>query len=316
MVLSPKLAPFQLKPTFSERPWGRRDLRPWYTAEQVGVTKEPVGEAWLTGPDSVVADGPLAGMTLATVAQQHGEALLGAWRDEGEFPLLLKLLFPDQKLSVQVHPDDAQAQAMGQRRGKTECWYVVAAEPGAAVACGLLPEATPERVRSAVTDGSMESLLRKVEVAAGDMVFVDAGTVHAIEPGVTLLETQQTSDTTFRIFDYGRPRALHLEQGIGVMKMQTAAGKVQPKLMDKGTRLIEQKYFTVDRFALQGGHALTLEDAAGKPYCISTLDGAGTLTSEQGAVPLERGTAIVVPASTGPVTLTAEDDLLCVRSMP
>ena len=119
-----EVAPFRLKPWFSERPWGRRDLRPWYA--DTG-TKELVGEAWLTGPQCLVETGELEGRTLASLAKELG----------GEFPLLVKLLFPNEKLSVQVHPDDAQAQAVGEARGKTECWYVLEAEKGAAVALGL-----------------------------------------------------------------------------------------------------------------------------------------------------------------------------------
>src|ERR1035438_7884868 len=124
-----KLGPFRLAPWFSPRPWGRRDLRPWYAA--TGTT-EPVGEAWLTGPQCVVETGAMVGQTLAAVTAEAGGALLGAGSGP-EFPLLVKLLFPDDKLSVQVHPDDAHAQAMGQPRGKTECWYVLEAKPGATI---------------------------------------------------------------------------------------------------------------------------------------------------------------------------------------
>ena len=118
------VAPFRLKPWFSERVWGKKDLTPWYA--ETG-TKELVGEAWLTGPQCVVETGAFAGQTLASVAEKLG----------GEFPLLVKMLFPSDKLSVQVHPDDAQAQAMGETRGKTECWYVLEAEPGAYVCAGV-----------------------------------------------------------------------------------------------------------------------------------------------------------------------------------
>src|ERR1019366_8969777 len=192
-----------------------KDLRPWSAA--TGTT-EPVGEAWLTGPESVVETGAMAGRTLAAVAAEAGEGLLGGGGG-AEFPLLVKLLFPNDKLSVQVHPDDAQAQAMGQPRGKTECWYVLEAAPGATIALGLRPGATPEAVRAGIANGTLEELVEQVPVSVGDMVFVDAGTVHAIGPGVVLLETQQTSDTTFRMYDYGRPRELHVEDGLRVMKL-------------------------------------------------------------------------------------------------
>src|ERR1035438_6774968 len=129
-----KLGPFRLAPWFSSRPWGRKDLRPWYAA--TGTT-EPVGEAWLTGPESAVETGAFAGKTLAAVVAENSGAVVGAGSGEvggAEFPLLVKLLFPNDKLSVQVHPDDAHAQAMGQPRGKTECWYVLEAKPGATIA--------------------------------------------------------------------------------------------------------------------------------------------------------------------------------------
>ncbi len=310
------LPPFLLKPVFSSRPWGRRDLSPWYSVEESTANSDPIGEAWLTGPQSVVAEGELAGKTLQQIAWESREALLGEWREENEFPLLLKLLFPDDKLSVQVHPDDAQAKQIGQPRGKTECWYVVNADPGATVACGLLPGVQPEQMREAAKDGSMESLLRFLPVSTGDMVFVDAGTVHAIGPGVTLLETQQTSDTTFRLFDYGRPRELHLDSGIAVSRAETRAGKVQPVSTAQGTRLIAEQYFTVDRFALRAGEELILSDAAGKPHCFTTLEGSGTLEAADGTAALGKAAATVVPACTTKLTVRAQNDLIAVRSMP
>ncbi len=290
------LAPFRLRPWFSERVWGRTDLRPWYEATG---TDKPVGEAWLTGPESVVDTGAMAGRTLAEVAREFGAELLGGGlgpAEAAEFPLLVKILFPSDKLSVQVHPDDAQARAMGERRGKTECWYVLEAEPGAAVALGMKPEATPERVRAAVADGTLESLMTMLPVRRGDMVFVDAGTVHAIGPGVTLLETQQTSDITFRMFDYGRPRELHVEQGLAVMRSRTRAGKVAPWAMDGWTRLIEEVYFSVDRFDLAPGEVVAV--AMPGPGCLVGLDGSADVLSDadQGQVAMERGQAIVVPA--------------------
>lgn len=311
------LSPFVLKPVFSPRPWGRRDLSPWYAAQDLPQTEEPIGEAWLTGPACLAEGRGVDGLELRRIAELHGAALLGDWRAEGEFPLLLKLLFPDAKLSVQVHPDDAQAQAMGEPRGKTECWYVVAAEPGAEVACGLRDGVEPEQMRTAAADASMESLLRMVPVTAGDMVFVDAGTVHAIGPGVTLLETQQTSDTTYRLYDYGRPRELHLERGIAVSRSQTRAGKVEPTALEQGTRLIREQYFAVDRFELQAGECMHLRDAVGRPHCFTTLIGEGSLR-EVGAVDgpvLRRAASVIVPACCGAVELTATEAMVVVRSM-
>jgi mannose-6-phosphate isomerase len=292
-----ELGPFRLAPWFSKRPWGRLDLRPWY--ESTG-TSEPVGEAWLTGPESVVETGPMAGRTLAQVAAEAGEALLGAGRIDkskgAEFPLLVKLLFPNDKLSVQVHPDDAQAQELGQPRGKTECWYVLEAAPSATIGLGLREGATAEAVRAGIADGTLEQLMEWVPVAVGDMVFVDAGTVHAIGPGVVLLETQQTCDTTFRMYDYGRPRELHVEQALRTMKTQTAAGKVKPVAMDGFTRLIEQKYFVVDRYDIGGvGEVVVKVGGAG---CLVGLTGsAAVIGGPEGEVELVPGKAVVVPTN-------------------
>ena len=309
---SNQLGPFRLAPWFSPRVWGRPDLRPWYAS--TGTT-ELVGEAWLTGPECVVETGAMAGRTLAAVVAEAGEALLGpgcACDGGAEFPLLVKMLFPNDKLSVQVHPDDAQAQAMGQARGKTECWYVLEAEPGAAVALGLREGATAEGVRGAVADGSLEELMEWVPVSVGDMVFVDAGTVHAIGPGVVLLETQQTCDVTFRLYDYGRPRELHLEQGLQVMRTQTAAGKVKPRAMGGFVRLIEQQYFVVDRYDVSGeGDVTVATDGAG---CLVCLSGRGMVESQgSDAVEMLPGRAVVLPVGIGPVVVRSHAGASFVR---
>ncbi len=294
------LAPFRLKPWFSERVWGKKDLRPWY--ESTG-TDELVGEAWLTGPESEVETGELAGRPLGLVAEEFGEELLGV-AEGGEFPLLVKILFPNDKLSVQVHPDDAQAQAMGQPRGKTECWYVLEAEPGAAVALGLKAGSTAASVEAAIANGTLEDLLVQVPVVKGDMIFVDAGTVHAIGPGVVLLETQQTSDTTFRLFDYGRPRELHVQQGLAVTKFATRAGKVAPREMDGFVRLIEEQYFTVDRFDLEELEEIRLPVTG--PGCLVGLSGTVAVITPNEEVELLPGQAVVVPVGCGEVILEAE----------
>ena len=276
---TPAFEPFRLTPTFAERIWGRTDLRPWYLDTR---TQHKIGEAWLTGPQSGVETGRFAGQTLGEIAPQITS-------DGGEFPLLVKMLFPNDKLSVQVHPDDQQAQAIGLLHGKTECWYVLAAEPGATVACGLEPGVTVEAVRSAVASETLESLLTMVPVSVGDMVFVDAGTVHAIGPGVTLLEVQQTCDVTYRLYDYGRPRELHLEAGLAVIKTKTDAGKIAPQAMDGFTRLIESKYFVVDRYELAAGQSAAVENPSAG--CVVGLAGDGCV----GGVKVVSGQAVVLP---------------------
>jgi len=260
-----------------------------------------VGEAWLTGPQCEVEEGELEGKTLDALTGELG----------GEFPLLVKLLFPNDKLSVQVHPDDAQAQAAGEARGKTECWYVLEAEPGASVMLGLKPGVDAKMIAASVADNTMESLVEKVPVSVGDMIFVDAGTVHAIGPGVVLLETQQTSDVTYRLYDYGRPRELHLEQGLKVIRPKTAAGKVAPKEMDGFTRLIEQKYFIVDRFDL--GEMQERPVAMDGPGCLVGIKGNAWVITPGDEVELEPGKAVVIPQGVGEVIVEAEEGASFVR---
>ena len=206
------------------RVWGAETLPTWFPAPAKG---KPIGEAWLTAGECTVEGETSHGRPFAELVKRS-PAKFGADSSTTEFPLLLKLLFPREKLSVQVHPDDTLARSLGQRRGKTECWYVLSAEPGASVMLGFAEDITPAQVREAITAGTLEQKLRSFPVKAGDMVYIPAGTVHAIGPGMMLLETQQTSDVTYRLFDYGRPRELHVEQGIAVMKTTTEAGIVAP----------------------------------------------------------------------------------------
>ena len=138
----------------------------------------------------------------------------------------MKFLFTSQKLSVQVHPDDERAHKMGQPSGKTECWYVLRADPGAQVALGLKPGVTLEQLEQAIHATTAENLLNWVPANAGDTLYVDGGTVHTIGGGLIIVETQQTSDITYRLYDYGRPRELHIAEGLAATKLKTCAGKV------------------------------------------------------------------------------------------
>ncbi len=221
-----ELYPLLLKPQFVERIWGTRDLSPLFGP---APGEAPIGEVWLTGDENQVANGALAGMSLAELCRRYGRELVGESAPQANrFPLLVKFIFPRDKLSVQVHPDDETARRAGLPNGKTECWYVLQAEPGAKVGLGLKPGTTREQFAQAIREVRAEALLNWMEVRAGEMIYVDAGTVHAIGPGVVLLETQQNSDTTYRLYDYGRPRELHVEQGLAALKERTRAGKVEP----------------------------------------------------------------------------------------
>jgi mannose-6-phosphate isomerase len=168
--------------------------------------------------------------TLPTPFGDTGARRIGEIRFEGpaELPLLAKYIFTSEKLSIQVHPDDAAARARGLRRGKSECWSILDAEPGAVLGLGLKRETTREALRAAAQDGSIEAMIDWVPVAAGDFFFVPAGTVHAIGAGIALLEFQQASDVTYRLYDYGRPRALHLDEGLAVATLGPYVSRPAP----------------------------------------------------------------------------------------
>jgi mannose-6-phosphate isomerase len=245
------LSPFRLEPLFVERIWGTPDLSPWYDFRvDASSGRQPIGEVWLTGDSCKVAGGDLDGKTLSEVFAGHADAMLGERAAEtmkGQSPLLLKVIFAKEKLSVQVHPDDRLAQKYGEPRGKTECWYALTADPGAEVAAGLEPGTTLDQIEREVADGTLEKSLTVLPVAAGDMVFVDAGTVHAIWPGSVLLETQQNCDLTYRLFDYGRPRELHVAKAIEAIRLATDAGKIAPVRLEDRTVLIDRQYFCVEK---------------------------------------------------------------------
>ncbi len=295
-----------MMPEFRERVWGTRDLAPIY-ARVVG--KEPIGEVWLTGDECKVANGPFSGVTLGELCRQHGRALVGDVAPQADrFPLLIKFLFPKEKLSVQVHPDDAGAQALGLPNGKTECWYVARSIAGAKVGLGLRPGTSREQFAKAIEEKRAEELMNWVEVKTGDMIYVDAGTVHAIAPGSILVETQQNSDTTFRLYDYGRPRELHLEQGLRAMREKTGAGKSVPVRVDEPnharTILVASQSFVVESFSTEKPLTLTAERGRSSAEVLVAVDGCGVVES-QGAQPVSfnRGEAVIIPASVRSYTL-------------
>lgn len=298
-VVFAALSPFRIEPRFVTRVWGFRDLRPWY--DRV-AGEDPVGEVWLTGDDCLVGSGPNGGKTLGRVFEEFPAAMLGADLADQGSPLLIKVLFAREKLSVQVHPDDALAQKYGQPRGKAECWYALAAEPGAEVAAGLKPGVTLEQVRNGIQNGTLESSLQMLPVAAGDMVFVDAGTVHAIWPGSILLETQQNSDITYRMYDYGRPRELHVDKSIEATRLVTHAGKVAPTVLADRTVLIQSEYFCVERIPVEVSRSSTTlpgeaEKAAGLSYLFAAAGSARLASPGFGELELTPRGIVAVPAT-------------------
>jgi mannose-6-phosphate isomerase len=301
------LYPLLMLPGFDSRPWGSQDLSPIYPNHKF---ETKIGEAWLSGDDCKVANGPLAGKTLAQLSEQYQRELVGdAARDARRFPLLLKFLFPHEKLSVQVHPDDEQALRVGQPWGKTECWYVAHAKPGSQIALGLKPGVSAQKLEEAIHANRAEEVLNWINVYAGDMIYVAGGTVHTLGPGSVIVETQQQSDTTYRLYDYGRPRELHLKDGIAAVRVNAKSGKVvRPAPVEiRGSRnrhvpLVAAPYFVVDIFEAKDGLKLATGDESGKTsvQILVAVEGCGVIeASGMESVTLAKGDAVVIPASVG-----------------
>jgi len=292
------LSPFRIEPRFVTRVWGSRDLRPWFDRTADG---DPLGEVWLTGDECLVATGAHAGKTLGALFAEAPEQLLGKGAAASGSPLLLKVIFAREKLSVQVHPDDALAQKYGQPRGKTECWYALAAEPGAQVAAGLKPGVALDQVRAGIANGTLEESLQVLDVAAGDMVYVDAGTVHAIWPGSVLLEAQQNCDLTYRMYDYGRPRELHVEKSLEATRLTTRAGKVPPRTLADRTILVDESYFCVERIPVEFTRSSSTmpgpgETAPGLSYLFAAAGSARLTSPGFGQLDLPARGVVAVPA--------------------
>lgn len=206
--------------TVVRKPWGKTDLRPWSELGHDGVA---VGELWFQRAD----------------------------RQAPEPELLLKLLFTDEPLSIQVHPDDTFAQSIGLPHGKTEAWYVLSASPEAQVALGLKRVLTPPQLRAVVADGTISELVHWQGVEAGEAILVPAGTIHAIGAGLVIAEIQQRSDATFRLFDYGRQRELHLDGGVGASKAGPAIPRMSPSRLSEAREVMAvSRYFVLERIDL------------------------------------------------------------------
>jgi mannose-6-phosphate isomerase len=314
------LYPFLLQPLFDPRPWGTLDLSPIYSRR----FDEKIGESWLTGDHCKIQNGPLAGKSLAEMASRYKRELVGdAAADETRFPLLAKFLFPHEKLSVQVHPDDKDARAIGQPWGKTECWYVAHATPEAEIGLGLKLGTTRAEFERSIHENRAEELLNWIKVTAGDLIYVAGGTVHTLGPGAIIVETQQQSDTTFRLYDYGRPRELHLESGLRVIKDRVASGKVRPRAFSKfGMNgngvlpLVESPYFSVERLELHGEHEFDFsrEDRSSAQILVAITGSATLAAAGCDAVKFGKGDAIVVPASISQFKVQPEGKVQFLRS--
>jgi mannose-6-phosphate isomerase len=244
------------------------------------------------------------------LSEEYQRELVGdAARDPKRFPLLLKFLFPHEKLSVQVHPDDEQALRVGQPWGKTECWYIAHAKSGAQIALGLKPGVTVKQLEEAIHQKRAEEVLNWINVYAGDMIYVAGGTVHTLGPGSVVVETQQQSDTTYRLYDYGRPRELHLKDGMAAVKEKVNSGKVvrpAPEQIfgskNRHAPLVGAPYFVVDMFEAKEPFELATRDDSGRSsvQILVAVEGCGVIeVAGMDPVTLAKGDGVVVPACVG-----------------
>ncbi|MFW5772586.1 MAG: type I phosphomannose isomerase catalytic subunit [Phototrophicaceae bacterium] len=313
----PPLYPLLLHPSLHVKVWGGRQL-----ADVMGKnlpTAEPYGESWELHDSATVAEGMLAGRRLGNVLAQYGTALIGPGSDPAEgFPLLVKLLDAADWLSVQVHPDDAQAAELeGQPRGKTEAWYILAAEPDARLVIGVKPGTDRDEMAAAIRENRLEALLVYADIRAGDALYMPAGTVHAIGPGTLIYEVQQSSDTTYRLYDWGRPgldgqpRPLHIDKGVRVSNTESL-----PRLShtqrsgESEQRIIEGEFFTTVLHLLAPTAPADLDTGGDTFHALTCIEGRARVSTERVSVAMQKGQTVLVPAAVGAYSLAGQGQVL------
>jgi len=306
--------PLKFRPIFKERIWGGRRLAEMFGKKLPAGKK--IGESWeladLPEDKSIVVNSELAGMTVGGVANRYAAQIMGSDRFIGPFPLLLKLLDAEDVLSVQVHPDAETCTRMGKGAPKAECWYVIAAEPGAVIYKGLKKGVTKQDFEKAIREGSVAELLVKVEVYPGECHMLPAGTPHAIGAGIVIAEIQTPSDTTYRVFDWsrvdekGEPRELHISEALESIHF----GGQELSVTGVG-RLADTEYFKVDKGHQSRGAEVLLE---GSMRILMVMSGGGRIVSPK-TMPVEfaAGETVLVPASfQGVCTFAVETEYLTI----
>ena len=310
-----QLYPLKLKPAVKEIIWGGDKLKTAYGKE---APFEKLAESWelTVRPDgmNVIANGEYAGMTLGEYIEKAGNSVIAEGYDADRFPLLIKFIDARDRLSIQVHPSDDYALANENEYGKTEVWYIMEADEGAELVFGLSRDYTKEAFDKAVADNTVETLLNRVKVHAGEVYFIPSGLVHAIGAGILICEIQQNSNVTYRVYDYGRlgkdgkPRETHVEQAKKVIVNYTpeeiealrfAAAKERTD-----TLLTACDKFTVNRYEFT---ALTLNAGKDSFLSVTFLDGDGTIEADGVCYPFAKGDTYYIPAGMGAFTLKSAD---------
>ena len=307
------LYPLRFQPILRRYLWGSRRLES--LGKQLGEGHD-YAESWEIvdrGQDqSVVLSGHLAGKTLAELMKSHGAALLGRHAGCKRFPLLFKFLDANERLSIQVHPDDARAALLDPPDlGKTEAWVILATEPHSYLYAGLRPGMTREILTGEMQRHTIELCCERIEPRVGDCFFLPPGVVHAIGPGLLVAEIQQASDTTYRLYDYdrrgpdGKPRELHVEQALECIDY--AHGPVSPQRplptdSPAAVRLVACDKFVLDRLTVEGTHQVGGDDRC---HILAVLQGEFAVTGDPAEQPLQAGGVVLLPAELGAVEVHA-----------
>jgi len=311
-----KLYPLKFRPILKQRIWGGQKLQEF--GKDVG-DDEKIGESWeladLPEDKSVISNGELAGKILSWAIQNYSKEITGDENFTGPFPLLIKLLDAQDILSVQVHPDEQTCERLGKGEPKTECWYIIAAEPGAVIYKGLKKGVTKDKFANAITKGSVAELLTEVAVEAGQCHFLPAGTAHSIGAGLLIAEIQTPSDTTYRVFDFnrvddtGKPRQLHIEEALESIHFDASDDNLS---VTTTGRLVDCKYFKINKG--HQGQNCELLLSAGKMKTLIILAGLGTILPTEGnPVEFKAGDTILVPAAyEGAIRFAADTQYLTV----
>jgi mannose-6-phosphate isomerase len=299
-----RLEGFCVEPQYKERVWGGHDLRP----HEDGDAGAPIGEAWIVYEENRVASGPDQGLTLGEMTEKYGPRLLGersVERTGKRFPVLIKLLDCQDWLSVQVHPDDEKAVMLeGPRQfGKTEAWYFLKVEPGAQIISGLREDITREQMTEGISNGTIIEMVRYQPVERGDTVLTMAGTIHALGPGLLVYEVQQTSDITYRIFDWNRGqregRALHIKQSVQVSDPTLAGIYRKSSAVEEGKqRLVECPYFALELVASERT-VVEMDTRQESFHALTVIEGEMTAEGDGWSHVLGLYETVIVPAEAG-----------------
>lgn len=308
--------PLKFRPILKQRIWGGQKLRE--LGKEI-ASGEKIGESWeladLPDDKSIISNGELAGQTLGWAIQKYPKEITGDENFAGPFPLLIKFLDAQDILSVQVHPDEQTCKRLGEGDPKTECWYIIGAEPGATIYKGLKEGVTKEKFAEAIQEGNVAEMLAEVVVEIGQCHFLPAGTAHSIGPGLLIAEIQTPSDTTYRVFDFnrvddkGQARPLHIEEALESIHFERGGEKLS---VTSTGRLVDCEYFKVDKGHRSKGCELLL--SAGGMKMMIFLRGKGVIESVgQEVVEFKGGDTILIPfAYEGAIRFTSDTHYLTV----